>query len=285
MKFWNLLAGLLFIVASSAHAFPLAPVDDLAFKANPTMQFAGYDFSGIVKLSNCSGSLVIFEDQNFDAKAMVLTNGHCVSKGIFGGMMGPREVIFDKAVKRSMTLFKDLKTRFSITSTRIIYATMNSTDMALYELTESYQSIYNRTGVAPFVLSSKRPLAGTEIEIISGYWERGYSCAIDQFVHQLKEGDYIFRDSIRYTPGCDTIGGTSGSPIIDVTTREVIAINNSANESGRQCTMNNPCEIDENGQIYVERGLKYGQQTYTVYTCLTEKKEISLSKPGCVLPK
>jgi len=287
MKFLKFVAMVAFLVSSTEMlwAFPQAPVNDLDFKPNMALFSNGYDFSGIVKLSNCSGSLVILEGQHMNAKGLVLTNGHCVPKGIFGGLIGPKEIIVDKKVKRKMRLFKDQRTLFNITSTRIIYATMLDTDMALYELDESYQEILNRTGVRPLLLSSRRPMEGTQIEIISGYWERGYSCAIDKFIYQLKEGDYLFKDSIRYTEGCNTIGGTSGSPIIDSATREVIAVNNSANESGRSCTMNNPCEIDETGDLLVLRGAKYGQQTYNVYSCLTDNKEFSLSQRGCTLPK
>jgi len=286
MKIWKSFASLLFfVILSSAHAFPLAPVDDLNFKPLQPLLSAGYDFSGIVKLSNCSGSLIIFEDQDFNSKAIVLTNGHCVPKGIWGGMIRPGEVISNKNVKRNMTLYKDLRTRFSITSTKIIYATMTDTDLALYELSETYQQILSRTGVSPLVLSSQRPVEGTGIEVISGYWERGYSCAVDTMVYQLREGGYLFKDSIRYTPGCDTKGGTSGSPIINTATREVIGVNNSGNESGRRCTDNNPCEVDEYGEVLVLRGARYGQQTFNVYTCLTETREFSLNRAGCLLPK
>ena len=282
----KLLVSLIILLSTGlAFAFPQAPIDSLDFRPNQKMLSKGYDFAGIVKLSNCSGSLVILEEQSMNARALVLTNGHCVPKGMFGGLIGPREVIVNKPVKRQMKLFKDLRTLHNITATRLIYATMIDTDMALYELDESYQAILNRTGVSPLLLSSRRPTEGAAIEIISGYWERGYSCGIDQFVHKLKEGDYFFKDSIRYTDGCNTIGGTSGSPIIDATTREVIAINNSANESGRRCTMNNPCEINEREEILVLKGAKYGQQTYNVYSCLDENKEFTLTKSGCSLPR
>lgn len=286
MKVWKCFAGLLFfVVVSSVNAFPLAPVDDLNFQGNKSFFSVNYDFSGIVKLSNCSGSLVIFEDQSFNAKGMVLTNGHCVPRGIWGGMIKPGEVVTNRNVKRNMTLYKDLRNRFNITSTKIIYATMTDTDLALYELSETYQQILDRTGVSPLVLSSQRPVEGTEIEIISGYWERGYSCSVDQMVYQLQEGSYFFKDSIRYTSGCDTKGGTSGSPIIDPSTRQVIGVNNSGNESGRRCTDNNPCEINENGEVLVLRGARYGQQTFNVYNCLTDTKEFSLNRQDCLLPK
>ena len=123
------------------------------------------------------------------------------------------------------------------------------------------------------------------IEIISGYWERGYSCGIDSFVFSLLEAGWIFRDSVRYTQGCDTIGGTYGSPIIASAFREVIAINNTSNESGEKCTINNSCEVNEAGDTFVQKGLRYGQQTYNIYNCLNDLKELSLDKQGCDLPK
>lgn len=286
MKLFKLIASVAFLFsAGMLYAFPEAPVQSLKFRPDPfAFTSNAYNFEGIVKLSNCSGSLVILEGQNFNAKGLVLTNGHCVPKGVFGGMLGPNEVVINKAVRRQMKLFKDLKTLFTINATKIVYATMSQTDMALYELDESYQQIYNRTGVSPLILSSKRPLEGTQIEIISGYWERGYSCGIDKFIYKMQEGDYYFADSVKYFPGCNTIGGTSGSPIIDPQTREVIAINNTGNESGRKCTMNNPCEINERGEIFAEKGTSYGQQTYKVYSCLNSSKEFVFTKSGCQLP-
>lgn len=49
--------------------------------------------------------------------------------------------------------------------------------------------------------------------------------------------------------------------------------------------MNNPCEVNEAGDIFVQKGLRYGQQTFNIYNCLNEKKELSLNIQGCNLPK
>ncbi len=288
MRKLKLISLLLLSVSVNAFAFPEAPVNDLNFRPSlifKNLQTDTYDFEGIVKLNNCSGSLIKLEGQSNDAMAIVMTNGHCVPRGLFGGFLKPGEVWSNKAVNRRMKIFKDAETLFNITATKIIYATMTDTDMALYELDETYNEIMKRTGVTALSLSSQRPVAGTNIEIISGYWERGYSCAIDGFVYSLLEADWTFTDSIRYTKGCDTIGGTSGSPIIATATREVIAINNTSNVSGERCTMNNPCEVDSAGNYFVQKGLRYGQQTYDVYSCLTAQKELSLEVPGCNLPK
>jgi len=273
---------------SSAFAFPEAPVNDLGFRPSQfskSIDTQDYGFEGIVKLSNCSGSLIQFEGQSDSSKAVVLTNGHCVPKGYFGGMLKPGEVIVNKNVNRSMKIFKDKDTLLSISATKVIYATMTKTDLALYELSETYQQIKSRTDISPFILASQRPTEKTPIEIVSGYWERGYSCAIDAFVDTLKEAEWVFKDSIRYTSGCDTVGGTSGSPIIETGTREVIAINNTANESGQKCTLNNPCEVNETGTISSVKGLRYGQQTYQIYSCLTNDQKLDLNLTGCDLQK
>ena len=84
--------------------------------------------------------------------------------------------------------------------------------------------------------------------------------------------------------GRETIGGTSGSPIIHAETYEVIGINNTGNENGGKCTLNNPCEVDEQGNITVTKGASYGQQLFQIYTCLNDQGQFDLTVEGCKLP-
>jgi V8-like Glu-specific endopeptidase len=272
-------------LATSAFAFPKAPFD--ALKSARPAQFmsnqTGYDFEGIVKLSNCSGAIIKFSGQPTTSKALVLTNGHCYSAR--GGMLKPGEIAVNVPVKRSMKVFDKQMKLFPITTTKVLYAAMTGTDVTVYELTQTYDELLAKYKVASFDLDTVRPNLGTDIEIVSGYWDRGYSCAIDAFIFSLKEGDYFFNDSLRYTDNCDTVGGTSGSPILAKGTRSVIAINNTANESGGKCGINNPCEISQDGTITVRRNKKYGQQTHDIYSCLTPDFSIDLSIAGCALAK
>ena len=64
-----------------------------------------------------------------------------------------------------------------------------------------------------------------------------------------------------------------------------MAVNNTGNESGEECTRDNPCEVDEEGTTTYVKGYSYAQQTYWLYTCLNEKREIDTSVNGCELPK
>ena len=269
-----------------AHAFPTAPYNALKTSiAHDKAMADDYDFEGIIKLDNCSGSLIKFVGQPLSAKGIVLTNGHCYSNGPFGGMIKPGQVISNKAVRRDMQIFDKAMNKFPVQATKVLYATMTNTDIALYELSESYDTILEKYKVEPFTLESSRPFEGMNIDIVSGYWERGYTCGIDAFVFKLQESNWSFTDSVRYTPECKTVGGTSGSPIVSRGTRSVIAINNTGNESGQRCTMNNPCEVNEAGTVTVLKGRNYGQQTYNIYSCLRPDFNIDLSISGCSLPK
>ena len=71
---------LLILITSNSYALPKAPFDALKSKVEPPLSstFLEYDYEGIVKLSNCSGSIIRFKNQSIDDHAIVLTNGHCL---------------------------------------------------------------------------------------------------------------------------------------------------------------------------------------------------------------
>lgn len=162
---------------------------------------------------------------------------------------------------------------------------MTDTDITLYELNTTYQQIESTYGIKPLTLSDQHPTAGEAITVVSGFWKATYSCNIDGFVYRLKEADWTWKDSVRYTPECMTIGGTSGSPVVDNATGQVAAVNNTGNEAGEQCTLDNPCEVDENGTITVRQGTNYAQETYIIPACVAAGNTIDLNAAGCTLPK
>lgn len=277
----RLLSSLLLSSAISLPALALPLKSNLLSIEMPLSFTANYDFEGIVALSNCSGSLIQLENVSDSAFGLILTNGHCFE----GGMLNPNTFVYNQPSRRAFTLLDSKANNIGrVTATAVIYATMTGTDMAIYQLKETYAEIKSQFGIRPLTLASQRPIESDAMEVLSGFWRRGYSCVIETFVNQLREDKWTMVDSIRYSrPGCETIGGTSGSPIIKTGTRTVIGVNNTGNESGRQCTMNNPCEVDTGGNIVFVKGYSYGQQTYWVYSCLNSNNEIDLSIPGCLL--
>lgn len=241
---------------------------------------ASVTLANSVALSNCSGSLVRYPSSVGTDRALMLTNGHCLPTMPTAG-----QVITNQAVNRTATLLKaDGSSAGTITADKILYATMTGTDVALYQLNETFDALKSRIATAtPYTIASTRPAAGAAIAIPSGYHKRIWDpCTIDGFAN-LKEASWSFTDSIRYDANCDTIPGTSGSPIIGKATGQIVGINNTGNTNGEMCTMNNPCEVAADGTTSVRQGTSYGQQTYWFTTCLNSSRQIDLTVAGCKL--
>ncbi|MGG2464545.1 S1 family peptidase [Streptomyces sp. RGM 3693] len=245
-------------------------------------QTKAVDFAGTVALDDCSGSIVKMPTSQPNDPALVMTNGHCLESG----MPSAGQVIVDQPSTRSFTVLDkaagDLGT---IQATKVTYATMTDTDVTLYETGSTYAEIEQKYGIKPLELSTDHPTKGAGITVVSGYWKKTYTCSIDGFAPTLKEGDWTWKDSVRYTPECKVIGGTSGSPVVDNSTGKVTAINNTINENGERCTLNNPCEVDESGNVTVHNGIGYAQETYTIPKCFGTGNKLDLNAAGCTLPK
>ncbi|MGW6921663.1 S1 family peptidase [Streptomyces sp. NPDC054950] len=253
---------------------------DTKAAAAPTLQ--AVNLAGTVALSNCSGSVVRFPNSLDTDPALVLSNGHCLSTGF----PEPGEVLVNQASSRTFGLLNSAGTRVAtLRASKLAYGTMTDTDVSIYQLTSTYATIKNSYGISALTVQDTHPTAGTAITVASGYWKRLYSCNIDGFVYRLKEGDWTWKDSVRYTSACQTIGGTSGSPVIDQSTGKVVAVNNTGNEDGARCTENNPCEVDASGTVTVRQGINYAQETYLIPACFTTGNQLNLSATACTLPK
>ena len=240
-----------------------------------------YDFQGIAKVNSCSGALIIFTGLPLKSKAMVLTNGHCLGRPY----IAPSTYILNKPIQLKLKISNNKKEFKNVTAKKILYATITGTDVALFELNETYQQLL-RLNIKPFLLSPIKPTIQMPIDIISGLWQLGYSCFIEDLVFKLKEGDWLFKDSIRYSElGCNTASGTSGSPILASGERIVVGIHNTTNSEGKNCLLNSPCEIDVDGNIVSRLNYSYGQQTYLFYNCLSPDYKIDLTRPSCQLQK
>ncbi|MFC4492833.1 trypsin-like peptidase domain-containing protein [Streptomyces ovatisporus] len=277
------LAAALFaaVAVTGAAATPAAAAEQQSPRSSGSAA-AAPDFAGTVALSNCSGSLVKMPESKATDPGLVLSNGHCLEEG----MPEPGKVVVDQPSQRGFSLLDASGGEAGqLTATKISYATMTDTDVSLYELDATYEEIKNETGIDALEVQAEHPEAGTAITVVSGYWKETYSCSLDGFVHELREDGWTMKDSLRYTDECDTKGGTSGSPVVDDASGKIVGVNNTRNENGQECTLNNPCEVDENGKVTVNEGTAYGQQTHTLTSCIAAGNKVDLSLPDCKLPK
>lgn len=252
-------------------------------EASPMRQtLAGTGYAGTVKVGKCSGSLIRLPNSAADEAALVLSNGHCLESG----MPRPGDVVVGQPSERVFELLDIEGTTIGLLHARkISYATMTDTDIALYQLDSSYVEIKKRYGINPLSLSSLPPSKGSSIKVVSSYWRRTYTCNIESFAYKLHEAEWTWTNSITYTASCNTIGGTSGSPVLDRMTSEIVGVNNTSNRDGARCTLNNPCEVDRNGTVAARQGTGYGQSTYPLTRCVATGNEIDLTLPGCELPR
>ncbi|MEU6651710.1 serine protease [Streptomyces sp. NPDC046900] len=283
-----LVAALFALVIAGAGAAPAvaepqsAATSGTVATAPGTATVQAVDFAGTVSLSNCSGSVIRFPNSADSDPALVLTNGHCLETGF----PNPGEVIVDQASSRSFGLLNSSGTKVAtLRASKVAYSTMTDTDVTIYQLTRTYAQIKSSYGIGALTVADTHPVAGSAIKVVSGYWKRIYSCTIDGFVYRLKEGGWTWKDSVRYTSACNTIGGTSGSPVVDTSTGKVVAVNNTGNEDGQTCTVDNPCEVDASGNVTVRQGINYAEETYQIPACFGTGNKLSLNASGCVLPK
>ncbi|MFI7600007.1 serine protease [Actinoplanes sp. NPDC049681] len=260
----------------------LASVGGLLAGPAPAQAARAVTLASTIKLSNCSASLVRYPTSVSSDRAMMLTNGHCYE----GGFIAAGQVLQNRSSSRSGTLLNSSGGSLgTVRADRVLYATMTGTDVTLYRLTSTYSTLQSRYGATALTLSSTRAAAGTSMSIPSSYWKRIWNCKIDTFVDTLREDQWTWHDSIRYDSACDTIHGTSGSPIVDSGTGRIIGINNTGNDDGEMCTLNNPCEVAADGTTRAYQGQSYGEQTYWFTTCLTSSRTIDLTVAGCLLTK
>lgn len=264
---------LMLVVGVSALAVPAtaSPSDSRA---------AGGRFTGTARLPGCSGSVVRWASALDDDPAVVLTNGHCVRRPF----LGARDVLVDQEQYKKIELLDGRgSVAMTVRGAHLRYASMYRTDLAIYELRETYADLA-AGGVTPLALAARGPSRGDRIRIPSGYWVEQRACTTTGTAYRLHEREWDWWRSIRLPAldGCAIRGGYSGSPIIDRTTGEVVGVANTGYVGGRRC-IDSACEENRRGVVRMVRNMNYGQQTWWLNTCLGADRRFDLEARGCKL--
>ena len=199
--------------------------------------------------------------------------------------LGAREILVDE---RRWTRIELLDGRGGVAmqarASRLAYATMYRTDLAVLTLRETWADLA-AAGVTPLALATSGPSRGERIRIPSGYWTEQRTCVSTGTADRLHERSWDWIDSIRLPAldGCRIRGGYSGSPIVSRETGEVVGVANTAWIGGRKC-VDSACEETRNGSLVMRPHMNYGQQTWMLLTCIGADRTLDLATPGCRLP-
>jgi hypothetical protein len=162
-------------------------------------------------------------------------------------------------------------------------------DVALYELTESYRELEQRTGAVPFPVSRDPVVPAGELRAPSGFHEKEPLCTFGGDVRQAKEFMWTWGPLMRLEgrlAGCRFGGGHSGAPLISTATGQVVGIFSSVNDGEGGPCQKNPCEVDASGQVSVRPvGTPYAHYAHRLAACMDASGSLDLSLPACTLPK
>lgn len=236
---------------------------------------------GAAKVGNCLGSVVRPPTARPKDPALVLTNGHCVPSG----RPAPGTALVDRPadLKDPVTINDPAGyPRASARATRLVYATMSGTDIALYRLDKTYAQLAAE-GAKVFRLSTTPMRKGDRLTMAYNF--NRPSCTVEAVVPHLREAGYQQDNAVRYatTGNCASRAGHSGSALLASDGETVVGINNTHNEDGEQCTENNPCEVGRDGSVTSVQGRSYGQQVHQIAACLTTGSRLKLTRPDCAL--
>lgn len=258
----------------------------------------GRTYNGIGSLENsgmgfCTAFLVDTSGDG-NAPAYAMTNGHCYDIPAFPDA---KEIVINKSSTMVFKLnyFVNAETRVRpVPVRRVVYATMNGTDIAILELNTTFKQLVSE-GFTPLKLDSIPPSMGEPVEVVGvpvGGVEPSRSflhravCDVGATVN-LREDIYQLQTSIRNR--CSVVGGMSGSPMISRRSNRVVAIINTAvNDealSQPECSMNRPCEISSEGRIATFPDENYAQRVSAVPSCFDRKGIFNLHLPSCQLEK
>lgn len=242
-------------------------------------RFEGEGLAGTAVFNYCSASVVRVPSSRPSDHALLLTAGHCAVE------RPPRGAALSDEPSHGIVWINgaDGNAIARTVTTRLLYATMTDTDVALYRLADTYSALA-AAGVRALPLSTSPPQVGDRLTMPSGALQTIFSCQVAAIVPTLREAGYVEHESIRYAddPECRPVPGSSGAPLVDARTHEIVGIHNTHEEgTGKPCSEDNPCEVEPDGSPLAVKGRAYGQQTASLAGCIVAGSRLDLTDPGC----
>lgn len=215
-------------------------------------------YRSIGRLSGASDCTVTVVDGGVatpgaDQPAYAVTNGHCID------LLQPNQVDVDAKppwpVQVTLDWFADTaaSSRHPISVPSIAWGTMKGTDLAVIRLDTTLGALAS-AGYQPFRLASALPASPTRVVNVGAPsmgvgsdtpYLRAGACTVDSTPRLIREHEWTWTGALR--ADCpDIYGGSSGSPVIDRATGQILALVNTTTAGstpGGDCLIHRPCEV------------------------------------------
>jgi hypothetical protein len=253
-------------------------------------------FLGTGSFLSCSGSIAAFSDYKKYHFALFITNGHCTRRGhkkprhprqstrFEDTLLGPYEVIKNVPSNVDIHINNHKSTELVLKASELVLATMYKKDLAIYKLKKNYGELLESHNIEPFLISSSEELIAGEtiVEMISGLKYDYYQCKFSGVAPLVRESKWAWHDVLKMQGECSqSRGGNSGSPLVIANTRKIVGLHNSRYHGGTACSLFNPCEEGDDGQISVFRSGSYGQSLDELQLCRDKEGRLNPNVSSC----
>ncbi|WKK23861.1 trypsin-like peptidase domain-containing protein [Streptomyces olivoreticuli] len=226
------------------------------------------------------------------AKAIVLSNGHCVSD-----TMKTNEVVVDQPAGPDWSFtpayFHDNAAEHkAFPVERVAYATMKGIDVSVLQLSATYGELA-RLDVTPRTLATARPAPGTPLQAAHAPTDgvdpdRRYlrlsACKVTASSVALHEYTWLWRDFTR-TDCLGISGGSSGGPVTTASGEQIVGMLNTVSTPGYLgCGLGRPCEGSASGLVVPKDNTVYATPVDAVASCL-DGTGLRLDRSGCRLDR
>lgn len=277
-----LLPAVLLLLAGGAAALPPTsipptrgspPVAGTELLRNERGQSARY--TGIGQLHGALDCTAWLVDTPGKGPAYAVANGHCTS-------LSPSETIVNRpasGVTIEFGRFVDTPdARLKVAVKRIAWSSMKGVDLGIFELDRSLAAL-RANGIRPLRIASRPPAAGREVESVGlpvvGVPQdqqslRRSRCTTGVTAKRLIEERWLWYGSV--PNDCKGItGGSSGSPLLDRTSGDVLGAINTTTFLGENltpCYSGRPCEV-RGGRLRTLRNTTYAIPVAGLRSCFT----------------